>query len=153
MSNVTPQEIIRLTATAFRQSFSATVMPGFTGVGYKQAKPWIKSRNVALLLIQRHTNLDWREIARIFDIGVHSAGSQVIRKIAERTEAEALLYPNLAVRLEQIESQIDVLHEQRCDPDPPPKRIAVVNAWLHGSHAETLNQMLAKPDAGVTHAH
>jgi hypothetical protein len=161
MSNVTAQEIIRFTARAFGQSFSATMQPGFTGLGYRVAKPWTRSRNVALLLIQRHTDLDWREIARIFDFGVHSIGSQLIRKISERTDAEARLHPALAVKLEQIESEIDALHDARCEPEQPASRAAVLNAWLHGSRAAALDAMLignaeavlGKAQAGPTHAH
>jgi hypothetical protein len=153
MSNVTAQEIIRFTASAFRQDFGGILQPGNTGVGYRHAKPWTRARNVALLLIQRHTSLDWQDIANIFDLPENAVGAQLIRKIAERTEADALKYAGLTVKLDLIETQIDDLHEARCDPQPP-KLAVTINGWLHGSNAERLNKMLANAAqaAGATHA-
>jgi hypothetical protein len=111
MSNVSPREILNLTAVAFGVSPEAI---GVRRQGRHAATPLSSlARACAVMLIRRHTSEALRHITELigFDITVGTR----LRAAADNFERSYGQDPYLSFCVAEIEDAIDTLHEARLD--------------------------------------
>ncbi len=107
MSNVTPEEIVALTASAFG-------IPTKWMKSCREFKPFIPpvARRVAAHLLRKHKDLSMSAALR--ELGIEPSGMITVVRI-EIGELPAMIEatPELADLVEQIEAAIDGIHERR----------------------------------------
>lgn len=110
MSHVSPQEIIALTAEAFGVTIAEMTAPmPRMGGACPLSVPRYAARCCAIMLIRRHTLTSGREIQRLLAM----RSRHVKPRTAEVLGQYAARNPDVARKVERIETRIDDLHERR----------------------------------------
>jgi protoheme ferro-lyase len=111
MSNVTPHEIMGMTATAFGLLPLGFRGQFFGGLTAKNRPKPLRARQTAVYLILRHTTAAHADIARLF--GLLSPNTNLSREQANIISAEIAIDLDFRALVDSIEDQIDALHERR----------------------------------------
>jgi hypothetical protein len=114
MSQVTPQDIVRLTALAFRLPQRALINAGQpVTLPFARQPKWMRARNVAVWLIDKHTSVGRPLLMNLFGVSSVSAIGRIINSVDDCNS------PELADLIELIDLEIDDLHEARVSRQKP----------------------------------